>query len=40
MDELAKGMGEEGEYAVFVGKLTNVSHNQWVDAAVAYQKER
>jgi simple sugar transport system substrate-binding protein len=33
-------MGEEGEYAVFVGKLTNVSHNQWVDAAVAYQKER
>ena len=40
MDGLAKGMGEEGEYAVSVGKLTNVSHNQWVDAAVAYQKER
>jgi simple sugar transport system substrate-binding protein len=40
MDVLAKGMGEEGEYAVFVGKLTNVSHNQWVDAAIAYQKEK
>lgn len=40
MDELASRMGEEGEYAVFVGKLTNVSHNQWVDAAVAYQKEK
>ena len=40
MDELAKGMGEEGEYAVFVGKLTNVSHNQWVDAAVEYQKQK
>ena len=40
MDELASRMGEEGEYAVFVGKLTNVSHNQWVDAAVEYQKEK
>lgn len=40
MDGLAQGMGEEGEYAVFVGKLTNVSHNQWVDAAIAYQKEK
>jgi simple sugar transport system substrate-binding protein len=40
MDELAKRMDEEGEYGVFVGKLTNVSHNQWVDAAVAYQKEK
>jgi simple sugar transport system substrate-binding protein len=40
MDELAKGMGEEGEYAVFVGKLTNVSHNQWVDAAVEYQQQK
>jgi simple sugar transport system substrate-binding protein len=40
MDELAKRMGEEGKYAVFVGKLTNVSHNQWVDAAVDYQKQK
>jgi simple sugar transport system substrate-binding protein len=40
MDELAKRMGEEGEYGIFVGKLTNVSHNQWVDAAVEHQKEK
>ena len=40
MDELAARISEEGEYAVFVGKLTNVSHNQWVDAAVEYQKEK
>jgi len=40
MDELAKRMGEEGEYGVFVGKLTNVSHNQWVDSAVEYQKQK
>lgn len=40
MDELATRMEQEGEYAVFVGKLTNVSHNQWVDAAVAHQKEK
>lgn len=39
MVQLAERMGEEGEYAVYVGKLTNVSHNQWVDAAIAYQKE-
>ena len=38
MDALAKRMGGEGEYAVYVGELTNVSHNQWVDAAVAHQK--
>jgi simple sugar transport system substrate-binding protein len=40
MDELAARMGEEGEYAVFVGKLTNVSHNQWIDAAIEHQKEK
>jgi simple sugar transport system substrate-binding protein len=40
MDRLAEGMGGEGEYAEFVGKLTNVSHNQWVDAAIAHQKEK
>jgi simple sugar transport system substrate-binding protein len=39
MDALAKRMGGEGEYAVFVGELTNVSHNQWVDAAIAHQKK-
>ncbi len=39
MDQLAERMGEEGEYAVYVGKLTNVSQNIWVDAAIAHQKE-
>ena len=40
MEQLAQRMGGEGEYAVFVGKLTNVSHNQWVDAAIEYQKQK
>ena len=39
MDELAKGMGEEGEYAVFVGSLGSKTHNEWVDGAIARQKE-
>ncbi|PID56425.1 LacI family transcriptional regulator [candidate division KSB3 bacterium] len=39
MDHLAKYMGEEGEYAVFVGSLTSKSHNEWVDAAIARQKD-
>ena len=40
MDNLAKAMGEEGEYAVFVGHLTAKTHNQWVDAAIARQKDK
>jgi simple sugar transport system substrate-binding protein len=40
MEALAKGMGGEGKYAVFVGHLTAKSHNEWVDAAIAYQKSR
>ena len=39
MDELAKAMGEEGEYVCMVGFLTTASHNEWVDAAIARQKE-
>lgn len=39
MKNLASCMEEEGEYALFVGSLTSKSHNEWVDAAVAYQKE-
>jgi simple sugar transport system substrate-binding protein len=39
MDHLAKYMGEEGEYAVFVGSLTSTSHTEWVKAAIAHQKE-
>lgn len=39
MDELAKQMGEEGEYTTMVGSLTMESQNNWADAAVARQKE-
>ncbi|NOZ49681.1 MAG: autoinducer 2 ABC transporter substrate-binding protein [Chloroflexi bacterium] len=39
MDRLAESMGEEGEYAVFVGSLGSKTHNQWVDGAIARQKE-
>ena len=39
MDQLARSMGQKGEYATFVGSLTSKSHNEWVDAAVAHQKE-
>ena len=37
--DLAKLMGEEGEYIVYVGGLTVPLHNAWADAAIAYQKE-
>lgn len=40
MEELAKRMNFEGQYAVFVGSLTQTTHNAWVDAAVALQKEK
>lgn len=40
MDLLAKEMGEEGKYIVYVGSLTVPLHNAWADAAIAYQKER
>lgn len=39
MDHLAKQMGEEGEYAVFVGSLSSKTHNEWVDGAIARQLE-
>jgi simple sugar transport system substrate-binding protein len=39
MDSLAECMGEEGEYAVFVGSLTSKTHNEWVDGAIARQEE-
>jgi simple sugar transport system substrate-binding protein len=38
MKKLGECMGGKGEYAVFVASLASTSHNQWVDAAVAYQK--
>ncbi len=40
MEQMAQCMGGEGEYAVFVGSLTSQTHNQWVDGAIAYQKEK
>jgi len=40
MDQLAKRMGEEGEYAVFVGSLGSKTHNEWVDGAIAQQKAK
>jgi len=40
MDALAKAMGEEGKYIVFVGSLTVPLHNAWADAAIAHQKAK
>ena len=40
MDNLAKAMNYEGGYVCFVGNLTAVTHNQWVDAEIAWQKEK
>ena len=40
MEEMAKRMNYEGQYAVFVGSLTQTTHNAWVDAAIALQKEK
>jgi len=40
MDHLAHFMNETGEYAVFVGSLTSKSHNEWINGAIACQKEK
>ena len=40
MDELAKAMGEEGEYVCMVGFLTTASHMEWSQAAINRQKEK
>ncbi len=40
MDELAKAMGEEGEYVCMVGFLTTASHMEWTQAAIDRQKEK
>lgn len=39
MDQLAKAMGEEGQYVTMVAFLSSVSHNLWMDAAVEHQKK-
>ena len=38
MKNLAEQMGEEGQYITMVGSMTMESHNNWADAAVAYQE--
>jgi simple sugar transport system substrate-binding protein len=38
MDELAKVLGGQGEYITMVAFLSSVSHNEWMDAAIAHQK--
>ncbi|MEJ1088024.1 autoinducer 2 ABC transporter substrate-binding protein [Microbacterium sp. Mu-80] len=35
MDNLAEAMDEEGVYTTMVGHVTNASHNEWADGAVA-----
>lgn len=40
MDNLAKAMNYEGEYATTVGSLTAKSQNQWEEGGVARQKEK
>jgi len=39
MEVLARDMGGEGKYVATVGSLTSQSQNEWIDGAVAYQKE-
>jgi simple sugar transport system substrate-binding protein len=39
LKELAVRMDGKGKYVQFVGSLTNASHNEWTDAALAYQLE-
>jgi simple sugar transport system substrate-binding protein len=40
LESLAKAMGGEGKYVLYVGKLTVPLHNKWADAALALQKEK
>jgi simple sugar transport system substrate-binding protein len=40
LESLAKAMGGEGKYIVYVGSLTVPLHNKWADAAVALQKSK
>ena len=38
-EQLGPMMDGKGKYTTFVGSLTATSHNEWVDASVAYQEE-
>jgi simple sugar transport system substrate-binding protein len=40
MDNLAKYTNAKGGYICFVGNLTAVTHNEWVDAEIAWQKQK
>ncbi|AEV28049.1 ABC-type sugar transport system, periplasmic component [Sphaerochaeta pleomorpha str. Grapes] len=40
MDLLGQITGGKGQYIVTVGSLTSESHNQWVDAGIALQKQK
>jgi simple sugar transport system substrate-binding protein len=40
MDDLAKSMGDKGQYGIFVGALNSESQMAWTQAAVAYQKQK
>jgi simple sugar transport system substrate-binding protein len=40
MDQLAKSMGDKGEYGIFLGALNSESQVAWTKAAVAYQKQK
>jgi simple sugar transport system substrate-binding protein len=39
MEVLGKQMNGEGKYVATVGSLTSKSQNEWIDGAIAYQKE-
>ena len=39
MEELGRLTGGQGKYVATVGSLTSQSHKEWVDGAIAYQKE-
>ncbi|MGQ9367225.1 autoinducer 2 ABC transporter substrate-binding protein [Azospirillum sp. ST 5-10] len=39
MEVLGGYMGGEGKYVATVGSLTSKSQNEWIDGAIAYQKE-
>ncbi|NLL36797.1 MAG: autoinducer 2 ABC transporter substrate-binding protein [Fretibacterium sp.] len=39
MKQLGEHMGGEGGYLCTVGSLTSKSQNEWIDGAIAYQKE-
>lgn len=40
MDDIARQMGEEGEWLVVIASLTAANLNNWKDIAIAHQKEK